>query len=68
MTWDWGVQMFVVEFDRRSDDGPRLVGPFATKDAGNRWATDEGKRVMARDGNWDCSYCVVPLYVPPAGH
>ena len=30
--------LFVVDFDHRSDDGPRLCGPFRTRKAAQEWA------------------------------
>lgn len=48
--------MYAVEFEYRSDGGPRLVGPFASKPAGDRWV---GKQHIAEAG-----WAVVPLYIP----
>lgn len=30
--------LFVVDFDYRSDDGPRLCGPFRTRTSAQEWA------------------------------
>lgn len=51
--------MFAIEFDHRSDGGPRLVGPFETRDAANEHADGLGLR--------DASFCVVPLADPSEG-
>lgn len=58
--------MWVVEFDHRSDGGPRLVGPFATVAAGERYVAALAARAMAATGDWDASWSVQPLYVPEA--
>lgn len=31
------MSAFVIEFDYRSDDGPRLVGPFKSRTDADRW-------------------------------
>lgn len=48
--------MYAVDFDYRSDGGPTLIGPFATKEAGDRWV---GTLELL-----DCHYQVRPMHVP----
>lgn len=50
--------MYVLDFDSRSDNGPRLVGPFGTDAAAKRWVT----RCMPEGTSY--RYDVRPLYVP----
>lgn len=48
--------LYVLEYDG-GDDGPRLVGPFGTRDAADRFAVKAGRTATCN---------VVPLYVPEA--
>lgn len=48
--------MFVVQFDYRSDNGPTLCGPFATRAAADKWAAKQCPEAS--------SWLVVPLFVP----
>jgi hypothetical protein len=50
------VIMFVVDFEYRGDGGPRLIGPFGTKEAADRWVVHQ----RLGDGSWT----VRLLYVP----
>jgi hypothetical protein len=50
------MTQYVLEFDYRSDGGPRLVGPFNSRE--EAWAA-----VPVRDG-FKAAYCVVPLAAP----
>lgn len=49
--------LFVVEFDERSDDGPRLCGPFRSRKAADEWASGLRLRYSA--------YGIVKLWIPP---
>jgi hypothetical protein len=49
--------LFVVEFDYRSDDGPRLVGPFRTRKAADEWTS----RQLFGEASW----YIARLWMPP---
>ena len=46
---------FAVDFDYRSDNGPRLVGPFDSRDQAMIWAE------ALQGPGWEASYCIVPI-------
>lgn len=48
--------VYVVEFDFRSDNGPRLVGPFGSKDEADEYVTSLNLRVA--------QWVVAPMTVP----
>lgn len=51
---------YVIEYDSRSDGGPRHVGPFSTRAAATVHVESK-----ARQG-WEGVYCIVPLTSPEA--
>lgn len=50
---------FVLEFDYRSDNGPRYVGPFPSREAAFAWA-------YRTIGSGTASYHAYPLHSPKA--
>lgn len=50
--------MWAVEFDYRSDSGPRLVGPFDTREQAQEW-TDG-----LRGPRWEAEFCIAPMAPP----
>jgi hypothetical protein len=52
------LRMFIVDFDYRSDNGPRLVGPFDTREHAQLW-TDG-----LRGPGWEAEFCIAPLAAP----
>lgn len=56
--------MWVIDYDHRSDRGPRLVGPFDNPEDAHRYADRQRDKSMKATGAWHASYSVVPLYEP----
>lgn len=54
---DVDTMNFVLEFDYRSDDGPRYVGPFPSRGAALAWAYNA-------IGGGEASYHAYPLTPP----
>lgn len=51
---------YVIEYDSRSDGGPRRVGTFTTR-------RDAHEHAESKAGpGWTASYCVVPVTSPEA--
>jgi hypothetical protein len=54
--------LFVVEFDHRSDNGDRVIGPFASREAAEKAVSDLGIAVMSVEGaQWDAEYQIFEL-------
>lgn len=56
--------MLAIDFDARSDGGPRLVGPFENDEQVRRYLDAARDAAIDRDGDWDAGWCVVPLAEP----
>lgn len=56
------MTLHIIEYDHRSDGGPRHVGPFATRSLATAHAD-----AQAREG-WTASYCIVPITSPDEDH
>lgn len=48
--------MYVVEFSRRADDGPMLIGPFGSPAGARRWIGIHGPY----DAEWHVRHMSVP--------
>jgi hypothetical protein len=48
----------IIEYDYRSDGGPKRIGPFDTRSLATAHAD-----AKAREG-WQAAYCIVPLTPP----
>ena len=53
---------YVLEFDYRSDGGPRLVGPFPDETAASEYV-DKAHRA-SKPGTWSATYNIAPLAPP----
>ncbi len=49
-------ELYAIEFDHRSDGGPRLVGPFPNRGTADAYARNLKLR--------EAAYCVCPMKTP----
>lgn len=61
---DTPATTFVIEYDSRSDGGPRRVGPFDTREAAHGHA--DSRALDEKRHGWSASWCVVPVTSPEA--
>lgn len=52
------TEQWVIEYDYRSDNGPRMVGPFPSRQAAEAWAD------TLRGPGWEAEFSYCPVTPP----
>jgi hypothetical protein len=58
------AQLFIIDFDERSDGGPRRVGPFTSRGEANRYVDGLREWRMDTDGKFTAVWTIVPIAPP----
>jgi hypothetical protein len=54
------VIMYAIDFEKRSDGGPSLIGPFGSETAAQRWVTG----LNLNTDSFETNYTIRPMHVP----